>query len=210
MLQARQVACLVLLCGLAGCKSEQERREEEQAHLRSARLRRLQQAQAAEQRRRLEEQALAAQMSAGAGPARVSIETAAMKIELFDGKPSRRRNRFTFPSQLRVVGGLERRQVYRALKRRRRAIRRCVRKGWKAKPPLRGTVRIALAVSRRGDISRVEIEFGKRNHPATTLCIRTEVLRLRFPKNSHEPTLVGVSAVGRRHFGRRYWHSWRR
>lgn len=201
---------LLIVAVLPGCSNEQERRNQEQARLRAARARRVQAKLSAEQRRREREVAAAAAMRASGGEVVLPANDAGMQISLTDEKPGRRRYRFSFPSRLRVVGGLRQRTVYRAMKKRRRAIKRCIRKGWKAKPPLRGTVRLAFAISTQGAITRISVEYGNESNAVTTKCLRTEVQRWRFPKNRKEPTLVGVSAVGNRRFRRRYWRRWRR
>ena len=206
-----RIACMLLMvCVLPGCANEQERRNQEQARLRAARARRVQANLSAEQRRRERERAAAAAMRASGGEVVLPVNDVGMQISLTDEKPGRRRYRVSFPSRLRVVGGLRKRTVYRAMKKRRRAIKRCIRKGWKAKPPLRGTVRLAYAISTLGAITRISVEYGNESHTLTTKCLRKEVQRWRFPKNRKEPTLVGVSAVGRRRFRRRYWRRWRR
>lgn len=201
---------LLLVFVLLGCTGEQERRNQEQDRLRAARARRVQAKLSAEQRRRERERAAAAAMRAPGGEVVLPENDAGMQISLTDEKPGRRRYRFSFPSRLRVVGGLRQRTVYRAMKKRRRAIQQCIRKGWKAKPPLRGTVRLAFAISTLGTITRISVEYGNESHAVTTQCLRAEIQRWRFPKNRKEPTLVGVSAVGRRRFRRRYWRGWRR
>ncbi len=201
-----RIMCLLALCGLCSCSSEQQRREADKARLRKERLLKAKMKNLAEKRRQLDAQQRARMQP---GVMEVVVPGDPRSSGLTDEKPGRRRNRFTFPSHTRVVGGLSRRSVSRVLRRGKYKIKKCIRKGWKAKPPLRGTVRLAFAVGRAGQVTRISVEYGRPPHTVTTECVRGAVKRWKFPQNRREPTLVGVSVVGRRRFRRRYWRGWR-
>lgn len=96
-----------------------------------------------------------------------------------------------------VPGAMDTAMIRRVIRRYVAQVRRCYTLGLRSRPGLRGTIRMRIAIDRTGKVIAVTVASSSVNSRPTEQCLRTTILRWRFPPPSGQTVIVTYPFVFR-------------